>query len=551
MPIFLLPFLQVVRNAIPAGTTVDFGNGSIEVIGYQFNVTFVCANGNLPSMACNTSGTSPFTSTNEDLNDLDPPEGRQCQVTDEIDGSFVSGEFTISTSYPHVKEGTPLWNFTTAPLSWRATADEVDTALEAVRDIDDVRVFGAVSVERHVFWPEGVYKWSGQYNWSITFDTREGDVPEVRSNSSLDSKEGETTITVGTARDGNEIDGGYGLSFCPGGSDCTTTNSSYFSAFLTEDEMKARFSEAFFTRGSVEVNVSEAFGPAEVCVKYADNDTAIEVSDWLRLDSNDYTVDSVTADPTDGDYDHLVVLSTNVAAAQGVYYADFGTTAVSVTRTGPTQAMGYSWEVTFSNKTVGGDQPDIGSSSDDLSGSGVDIEISETQQGNQLTGTFTLSYNGETSSEIPFDASAASVQSAINSLSSVYPSQVDVSRTEETIDRSQQVGGYTWTIAFDSNTWHDPTDHSSSETYVDGSWIGDSADWADTWPSTGAGRFSKAWGRNVGLLPDMDCSSDGLGTTRGDGSEDCKVTCRRARTCCSMLRHEYISSILCFTGFKQ
>ncbi|CAN0493508.1 unnamed protein product, partial [Scytosiphon promiscuus] len=127
------------------------------------------------------------------------------------------------------------------------------------------------------------------------------------------------------------------------------------------------------------------------------------------------------------------------------------------------------------------------------------------------------------SSEIPFDASAASVQSAINSLSSVYPSRVDVTRTEETIDRAQQVGGYTWTITFDSDTWHDPTDHSSSETYVDGSWIGDAADWADTWPSTGQGRFSKAWGKNIGFLPDMDCSSDGLGTTRGDGSEDCKV----------------------------
>lgn len=137
---------------------------------------------------------------------------------------------------------------------------------------------------------------------------------------------------------------------------------------------------------------------------------------------------------------------------------------------------------------------------------------------------YTAGPTGETSSEIPFDAAAASVQSALNSLSSVYPSRVDVTRTEETIDGSQQVGGYTWTIVFDSGTWHDPTDHSTSETYIDGSWLGDPAGWEDTWPGTVAGRFSKAWGKNVGLLPDMDCSSDGLGTTRGDGSEDCKVT---------------------------
>lgn len=86
------------------------------------------------------------------------------------------------------------------------------------------------------------------------------------------------------------------------------------------------------------------------------------------------------------------------------------------------------------------------------------------------------------------------------------------------------MGGYTWTIVFNSNTWHDPTDHDPSETYIDGNWVGEAADWADTWPSTGEGRFSKAWGKNVGRLPDMDCSSDGLGTTRGDGSENCKVT---------------------------
>lgn len=512
------------RSPIPAGTLLDFGNGSIEVIGYQYNVTFYCANGNVPTLGCNTSGTSPFTSTNEDLNALDPPQGRQCQVTDEVDGSFVSGDFTLSTAYPHSKEGTPLWNYTTAPLSWRATAEEVETALEAVRDPSDARAFGAVSVERHVYWPDGVYKWSGQYNWSITFDTREGNIPEMKSNSSMASDDGAAEITVGTARDGNEIDGGFGLSFCPNDGDCTTTNSSYFSAFLTEDEMKFQLSAAFFTRGSLEVNVSDtAFGSTEVRVKYPDNDTAVEVSDWLRFDNSDYTVESVTEDPTEGYYDHVVVLSEDVASLKGTYDADFGTTAVSVTRTGPTQAMGYSWEVTFSNKTVGGDQPDIESNSDELTGSGVDITISETQQGNQLTGTFTLSYNGETSSEIPFDAAAASVQSAINSLSSIYPSRVDVTRTGETIDRSQQVGGYTWTIVFDSDTWHDPTDHSASETYIDGSWIGDAADWGDTWPTTGAGRFSKAWGRNVGLLPDMDCSSDGLGTTRGDGSEDCKV----------------------------
>lgn len=435
----------------------------------------------------------------------------------------MMGTFTLSTSYPHMKEGTPLWNYTTDPLSWRSSADEVETALEAVRDADNTRVFGTVGVVRHVYWPDGVYKWSGQYNWSVTFDTRPGDLPDMRGNSSLWSSMGEGSIAVGTARDGNEIDGGFALSFCPDDGACTSTNDSYFNASITEDDMKFRFSQAFFTRGEVELNISTAFETGTVQARYPENGTSLEESDWLYLGGEYYTVENVTEPETGEDYDKLVVLNSAVLASDGIYDVDFGTTAVSVTRTGPTQAMGYSWEVTFSNKTVGGDQPDIESDSDSLSGSGIDISTSEIQQGNQLTGTFTLSYNGEKSSEIPYDASAASVQSAINSLASVYPSRVDVTRTEETIDRSQQVGGYTWTIIFDSDTWHDPTDHASSETYTDGSWIGDPAGWEDTWQNTGAGRFSKAWGKNVGLLPDIDCSSDGLGTTRGDGSEDCKV----------------------------
>lgn len=485
----------------------------------------------MPTLGCNTSGTSPFTSTNEVFSSLSPPEGRQCQVTAEKDGSFVSGEYSLSISYPHEKEGTPEWSYTTEPISWRATADELDEVLETVRDGDNARVFGRVAVERYAYWPPGVFKWSGQYNWSVTFGTRPGDVPQMISSSSITSTHGGASVSVGTSRNGNEINGGFGLSFCPSGGDCLTTNSSFFRSDLTEDEMENRFSQAFFTRGSTKVNVSDLLSNREVRTKIYDGDATIESSDWLRFDGNDYVIESVVRDPMDDIHDHILSLATDVLSEVGTYDADFGTTAVSVTRTGPTQAMGYSWQVTFSNKTVGGDQPDVTSTSDKLSGSGVDLMISETQQGNQLTGTFTLSFNGETTSEIPYDASAASVQSAFNSMSSVYPSRVDVSRTKETIDTSQQVGGYTWTIVFDSDTWHDPTDHSSSESYIDGNWIGNPANWEDTWPSSGAGRFSKVWGKNVGVLPNMECSSDGLGTTREDGSEDCKVRCTLPLRC--------------------
>lgn len=410
-----------------AGNAIDFGLGfgSVEVIGYQYTITFDCANGDLPTLGCITDGESEFTSTNDG-------GGWQCQVTDETDGSFVSGEFTLSVTYPHTREG-DLVVYTTDPalhpLSWRATAAEVDAALEEVRDGDgdnDNQVFGAVTVERTVYWPPDQLRWSGQYNWAITFDNRPGDVPQMTSTSTMASNSAVVALlTVGTTRDGNEIDdesGGFGLSFCPNGDPalCDGTADTYFGAFLTEDEFRHRFSEAFFTRGVVGIGAVQ--GAANVRARYAlPTDPTIDVSDWLRLDGNDYTVDGVIeedATPPDA-YTHTIELVGNVAAVLSSddddYSATFGTSAVTVTRTGPSQAMGYAWEVTFSNKTVGGNQPDVDSQGAVLSGSGATIAISETQQGNQLTGTFTLSYDGGCS---PFPSGSSQLS---RSVSQTYP----------------------------------------------------------------------------------------------------------------------------------
>lgn len=393
----LLPAFQVVRNDIDPAD---------QVIGYRYAITFTCANGNVPTLGCNTDGTTEFTSTNADEDGRIPPLGRQCQVTAETDGSFVSGTFTLSTLYPHVTEGTQGGPYTTDPsahpLSWRATASEVDAALEARLEGGD-QVFGAVTVERHVYWPPNERRWSGQYDWSITFDDRPGDVPLMTSVSTMTANDNvAATLSVGEGRDGNEVAGGFGLSFCPNGEDCPDdTPANYFDAFLTGNEFKKRFSEAFFTRGGIDVRATA--GAPDVMAKYAIGaEATIDVKDWLRLDGNDYTVNGVTEDGSlpDG-YGYTVGLNENVAALSGVdggdYSATFGTSAVEVTRTGPTQAMGYAWQVTFSNKTVGGNQPDVESPAAALTGSGATIVISETHQGNQLTGTFTLSYDGRSS----------------------------------------------------------------------------------------------------------------------------------------------------------
>ncbi len=59
---------------------------------------------------------------------------------------------------------------------------------------------------------------------------------------------------------------------------------------------------------------------------------------------------------------------------------------------------------------------------------------------------------------------------------------------------------------------------------VDGNWQGEPVGYDATWGNTGAGAFSRAWGKNVGSLANkVGCSYDGLSTSRADGSEACTV----------------------------
>lgn len=86
---------------------------------------------------------------------------------------------------------------------------------------------------------------------------------------------------------------------------------------------------------------------------------------------------------------------------------------VSVTRTGPDFQGGYSWTLTW--LTAIGNQPPL-QFSNLLTGSGTTINGSTIQDGNYLGGNYTLSYNGLQTAAIPFDASAAVMTSALESI---------------------------------------------------------------------------------------------------------------------------------------
>ncbi|KAF0685739.1 hypothetical protein As57867_022344, partial [Aphanomyces stellatus] len=230
---------------------------------------------------------------------------------------------------------------------------------------------------------------------------------------------------------------------------------------------------------------------------------------------------------TNTDSTNLITGPYNDVNLQNYLIAQFGFPSIVVFRSLPDRAMGFVWSITFSDKDTGGDVPPlVVASTAGLTGTGASLVNAEAIKGNQLSGTFQLTFNGQTTRPILFSATAADVAEAINSLDSILPSAVVVTRTgpygptaSGSPDVNTQVQGYVWAITFTSATWKDPTaDHS---TLVAGNWVGPPAAWIDTW-ETG---FSKAWGRQVGPLwansYRLACLKQGLTVTANDASATC------------------------------
>ena len=59
-----------------------------------------------------------------------------------------------------------------------------------------------------------------------------------------------------------------------------------------------------------------------------------------------------------------------------------------------------------------------------------------------MSGTFTLTYSGQTTSAIDYDASAATVQAALEALSNIAVSDVTVTKTVD------GMGAKEWTLTF-------------------------------------------------------------------------------------------------------
>jgi len=436
---------------------------SLEV-GLVWAVTFNKQPGSLNEMICTSvSGTN------------------DCSVNTLQDSSILDGSFKLQTTWPHEYVSEMPQAFETDSIRWNSDGLTVKSRLEAITDDNDDKVFGSVSVIRTPYVPPSHSRWSGGYLWKVTFLSRGGNIPALTfDDSSLtgvnpllevsDEDSGESDLYQGNpntasfeaddprlARDGNQVSGSFALSFL---------GNEYHEAVVTDN---------VFTVQTGGIN--------------GDSYTALSADAFKSLFQEHVLKNSL---------DQVDVVRSEQA----------------------TQWMGFSYTIIFRHEDLGGDVPSlIYMLSSPLTGNNARVSVDESVKGTEITGTFQLRFEGETTRPISHNATPQNIQDALNDLNSIAPSSVIVSGGMNPIrsgpshgngGMSTQVGGRIWFVTFASNVWRDPTvDHDQS--FVPGNWVGPRASSSDTWSSG----FSKAWGKNVGNVPMMSCLRSGLSTTNG------------------------------------
>jgi len=462
-----LQAIPTVGDVTVTRTTINDG----AKLGYSWVVTFLTNHGDLSMLDCaetSHSGTplagSGGTASSSHV---------ECAVTEELPGSMLSGNFDIvdSACTPNCKIEGVDWEVSAADLKTllEAVTNPVDTPVTVVGEQDKDwqssdgtdKTHGTVIVTRTANPPTG--KWSGGWRWEIEWTNRLGDVPPQ--------------------------------------------SLSYSTSLLT--------TSANPVAANTEVLAGNEIGDWDWSCVYLKDSTNMPASD-CAMTSYGYKLvyDDMTANSK---------FNPGLTAAE--FETDFnaqffGADKVNVVRTGPTKAMGFTYTIEFVDKSTGEDQPPITlAAQPDLTAEGVQVSFFETIKGNELLGSFKLVFGGYTTAEIPFDAPPEDMEAKLNNLESIHPSRVQVSRSSRANHQNytvSQVNGYHWTITFTSHVWHDPTDHQESK-YIEGNWEGPPASWTDEW-SHG---YSKAWGKNVGDMPNVGCDKTSLFTSAGTNTELC------------------------------
>jgi len=150
-----------------------------------------------------------------------------------------------------------------------------------------------------------------------------------------------------------------------------------------------------------------------------------------------------TSAPIMADAPPKATAQTNGHSMQEILEAMQNVGTVNVERTdNPSHVDGYTWTIEFIGAGVNeGNIPQLKLGYSALSGTGSDVEIETTREGNVIGGTFSLSLDEAQTQPISHDASASVLQQSLEALPNV--GVLAVTRTGPDYQ-----GGYAWTVTF-------------------------------------------------------------------------------------------------------
>jgi hypothetical protein len=427
--------------------------------GYTFSVSFVGtfvagANHRLPSQANdkdNVIAASEITLTvNGGLTSSVTTDvinvGKALGTDTEIQTVTVSaakpvtvGAYTLSFT----NRGSAL---TTACIPWNSLASTVEAEIEALANVDSVRV------EREGDATEtscgGNCKYG--YKYTVFFDGNavRGDVATLTATEddgcgSFRATENNVLVSAtGSVVPALQDEGGF------------NSDNTVYSSSMLADRLKADLEQL----PTVEV--------VEISRSIADRQGGYAWHIVFPVTTDDANVDSLVCgfepttgytSPTDITCSGVTVTDGNVLGSTFIlsgsepiaYNADENDVktaleatenigVVSVSRSAANSQRGYTWSITFITDIGDVDMLQATSS---LTGTDADIVVEEVTKGNMLAGTFTLTYSAETTVAIAYNAEATTVKNVLEDLNSL--GRVDVVRTGPDTER-----GYQWTITF-------------------------------------------------------------------------------------------------------
>ena len=401
--------------------------------GYRWDVTFHNAPTTLPLLTVNTVAVTPSWVAFP----TDPSTVRTANIS-----SIVLPNVTVSTAWlvpTNPLRGSftlMLGGWVTQPIVYNATAARVKQALEALPNVGVVAVYRTPQPDV-----------DDGYTWTVTVLDPPGNLPNLVPNVS-------SLTGVGAAVTTTEVVNGIGrpevhtirtqaihvnpvFTVSAVGYPGATLHGQFqlsmdFSGFV--DGGGDSQSEGGTTGGRGVTAAIDVFAVANAADELYSHVAATGVGESMQ--SKIRGLIAAAAASTQPGPLQSIIAGMDCVVARSVYNATVN------------NSVGVQWVITFLNSPAPLPAPAVYTRNLDTAAYNHSITVTQSAVDNHLSGTFSLAVRGQSTVQLPFNATAAAVRTALLALSNVRDEYLLVGDVAVARSSSDTEGGYSWVVAF-------------------------------------------------------------------------------------------------------